>query len=178
MSKIRVYYDERKGENFPPACVRCGRESVSTVRQKFSWVPPWVLVIILAGLLPWLIVTLILRKSMPVTLPVCSRHLGHWRNRTLFVWLGLFFWIVYSITLAAEWSDLPKDGASAALGILIFGGLIWLIAAAIYSNSAIRPARITDDYVELVGVDKTFAKAWDELADEEPKPKKRRRLDE
>ena len=170
MAKIRVYRDEAHGEEFPPLCVKCGGEEETTTTQRFVWVPQWVIVIILFGLLPWLIVMLILRKTMRLTMPMCNRHRNHWRNRKLYVWLGLLFWVVYGIALIVEWNDLPKDASSLALGILIFGGLGWLISAAIYSNSGIKPAEITDRYLELVGVNKAFAREWNASVS---KPKKK-----
>ena len=105
---------------------------------------------------------------------ICDRHRGHWRNRQLFVWLGLLFWIVYAITLAVEWDELGKDGSAAALGIFIFGGLFWLIVAAIYATSGIKPVQITDRFIELVGVNKEFAWQWNEIV----KPKKKKKLRE
>lgn len=175
MAKIRVYRDEARGEEFPPLCVKCGNEEETTTTQHFAWVPQWVIIIILAGFLPWLIVMAIFRKSMRVTLPVCNRHRNHWLNRKLFVRLGLLFWMGYAIALFVVRVDLPKDASSLGLGILIFGGLAWLIAAAIYSNSGIKPAEITDRYIELVRVNKAFAKEWNASVS---KPKKKPRYED
>ena len=77
--------------------------------------------------------------------------------------------------LIVEWNDLPKDASSLALGILIFGGLGWLISAAIYSNSGIKPGQITDRYIELVGVNKAFATEWKASVS---KPKKKKQYED
>ena len=171
MAKIRVYRDECDGDEFPNRCIRCGVEPDGHTSQNFAWMPPWLIVLIFFGWLPYLIVVLVMRKTMRVTMPVCSTHRGHWRNRKLFVWLGLLFWIAYGIGLTAIWSSLGKDACMAGLGILLFGGLLWLIVAAVYSSSGIRPGIITNGYIELVRVDRDFADEWN---DSEPKPKKHR----
>jgi hypothetical protein len=84
------------------------------------------------------------------------------------------FWVVYAITLAIEWSDFPKEAANAMLGVLIFGGFIWLLAGLFYVNSGIKPSCITSDWAEIVGVDKGFALEWKDMEDEaEDRPKKK-----
>ena len=185
MAKIRVYRDETDGELMPRMCVRCGGDVAEERERKFVWNPGWAHIFILLGLLPWLIAIALTRKSRRVTLPVCQGHRNHWRNRQLYVWLGLLFWVVFAITLAIEWSDFPKDAASAMLGFVIFGGLIWLFVGLFYVNSAIKASEITDRWIELVGVNKKFAKEWkdseEDEEDEEPQPRKKwkkRRLDD
>lgn len=175
MARIRVYRDETDGELFPEMCIRCGAAADADVDLdvNFAWMPGWVHLFIFMGLLPWLIAALILRKTMRVTLPVCQRHRSHWRNRRLYIGLGFLFWVVFAIALAIEWRDLPEEAASATPGFLVFGGLLWLIVGLFYVNGAIKPAKITDRWNELVGVNKDFAREWKE-SEPEPEPSKRR----
>jgi hypothetical protein len=173
MATVRIYREERGGEDFPRLCLKCGAEADSDVTNTFTWVPSWVIVIILAGLLPWLIVASLLRKSMRVTVPMCGRHRGHWLNRRLYLWLGLLGWIAYGVALAVVADDLPKEVFPVALGVLIFGGLLWLIVGLVYTNSGIKPREITDQWIELVGVHRDFEEAWDEVAPP-PVPKRRK----
>ncbi len=49
------------------------------------------------------------------------------------------------------------------------------IRAAIYSNSGIKPAQITDRYLELVGVNKAFAREWNASVS---KPKKKKQYED
>lgn len=172
MATIRVYRDESGGDEFPRLCVRCGADAESDSRQKFSWHPPWVILLILVALLVYLIVAVILTKKMTVTLPVCRRHRNHWLSRKLFVGLGLLFWVVYVIAAAVFADQLPKEAVPVLIGVGIFGGLGWLIAAVIFQNSAVKPKEITDRYIELTGVDRGFAERWEEAAPP-PKPKRR-----
>jgi hypothetical protein len=174
MAKIRVYRDETDGELLPPMCARCGAEPDLERERKFFWNPGWAHLFILLGLLPWLIAILITRKSMWVTLPLCNGHRNHWINRQLYVWLGFLFWVVFAVTLGIEWDDLPKDAGSACLGFLIFGGLIWLFVGLFYVNSAIKASRISDRWIELVGLNRSFAREWNASAEEEEEPRKKK----
>ncbi|MBX9626845.1 MAG: hypothetical protein K2X82_23800 [Gemmataceae bacterium] len=172
MATIRVYRDEADGEEFPRLCVRCGADAEFDSRQKFSWHPPWVIVLIFVALLVYLIVALVLTKKMTVTLPVCRRHRNHWLSRKLFVGLGLLFWVVYVIAAAVFADQLPKDATPVLIGVGIFGALGWLITAVILQNASVKPKEITDRYIELTGVDRGFADVWEEV-NPPPKPKRR-----
>lgn len=172
MAKIRIYRDERDGEAFPSVCMRCGAEVERMVPVRFAWMPGWAHLFIFIGALPWLLACLILRKSMRVTVPVCRDHANSWRNRRLFVFLGLAFWIAVGIALALLWDETPKEVAMPIGTFALFGSIFWLIAAAIYLNSGIKPARITDRYMDLVGASKEFASEWE---GDEPLPSLRER---
>ena len=161
MAKIRVYRDERDGEQFPDICMRCGAEVDQLLSVRFAWMPGWAHLFIFAGALPWLLACLILRKSMTVEVPVCRDHANAWRNRRLFLYLGLLFWVVVGIALAAGWDELPEGARMPAGAFALFGSLIWLLTAAIYLSSGIKPSRITDRFIELVGTNKEFAWEWE-----------------
>src|SRR5262245_57890836 len=109
MARIRVFRAEAGGEHFPRMCMRCGYPAEVDVSQTFVWMPGWVSILILAGLGPWIIVALVLRRTMRVVVPMCHRHSGHWRVRKLFIWIGLVFWIVFGISLVAFSNHIPKD---------------------------------------------------------------------
>jgi hypothetical protein len=160
MATIRVYRDETGGEEFPPLCVRCGEGAVTTTRQTFAWMPGWVHLLIFAGWLPWLVVCLVLRKKMAVTLPVCDRHRNHWRSRKLYIWLGLLWWIAAGVATALLIDQVPKDVQPGVFGVLVFGGLGWLVGGLILVNASVKAAEITDRWIELTGVSKGFAGAW------------------
>lgn len=165
MSRIRVYRREADGEDFPRICMCCGQPAECDVPQTFAWMPGWVHVFILLGLLPWLLAALLTRKTMRVVAPMCLRHAGHWRNRKLYMWLGLLFWIAYFIGLAAYGDRLPESAKGPVILVGIMGGLAWLISAAIYANGAIKAAEIRDKGIELANVHKNFAREWNEMFD-------------
>lgn len=160
MAKIRVYRDESDGERFPRLCMRCGQPTRDSVTQKFAWNPPWVPVLILAGLLPYLLVAIVTRKTMRIAAPMCGRHRGHWRVRQLYVVLGLFAWIAYWILVGVMSDEWPATAANAAFFVGIFGPLAWLISAIVLSQKAIRTTQILDNRMDLVNVHRDFADSW------------------
>jgi len=177
MARILIYRDETDGDYFPHRCVCCGVETERQVKNTFTWMPAWVNILILAGLMPWLIVALVMRKSMRISLPICDRHRGHWRARRMYVWLGLLLWIAYTITLSMLFKQLPEDFANAGIVILIFGVLIWLMLGMVYTNSGISAREITDKWAELGKVNDLFAKEWD-ATKPPPLPRRKRRYEE
>jgi len=136
--------------------------------------PSWVIIFVFCGLLPFLIVALLTRKTMRVTLPVCDRHKNHWLVRRLFVGLGLLALIGAGVGLAILDKQLPKDVVNASAVALAAAALVWLITAVILASGAVRAGEITNDYIDLVGVDRDFADEWKETHPD-PVPRRRRR---
>jgi hypothetical protein len=163
-------YECRDGE-LPPVCMVCGAEATTTSRQTFRWHPPWVLVLILAGVLIWAIVAIILTKTMTVYALVCDEHKGHWFKRKLIGWrlvlLGLAAFCVGFLMMALV-ND-PRFGDFASLGPLLGAAVFFatLIAAVLVLRSAIRPTEITDDDIRLTGVSEGFVEALREQRREE-----------
>lgn len=160
MARIRVQQYETSGEDFPRMCMLCGQPAERDVPQMFAWMPGWVHVFILAGLLPWLVVALVTRKTMRIVAPMCRKHAGHWRVRKLFVWLGLLFFVALFVGLVVIGNRLPEDVVVPIVGAALFGGLIWLITGLILMNGAIKAVDIGEDGMVLVKVHKKFARAW------------------
>jgi hypothetical protein len=160
MARIRVSRREADGEDFPRLCMRCGQPADCDVSQTFAWMPGWVFVFLLLGLVPFLIVALITRKTMHVVAPMCHNHAGHWRVRKLYVWLGLLFWIALGIALIALGDQLPDTVKGPAILAGLLGGLVWLISAAVFAHGAIKASEIRDRGMDLVNVHRDFADAW------------------
>src|SRR5207247_1179889 len=89
MAEIRLDLGEADGY-LPDICMCCGGAATVTKTRKMSWCPPWVGVLILAGLIPYAIVAMILTKRATVQVPLCDQHKGHWFNRALLAF-GSFF---------------------------------------------------------------------------------------
>ncbi|VTS00328.1 unnamed protein product [Gemmata massiliana] len=162
MARIRVYRDETNGKYFPRLCMRCGEPADRDVPQTFVWMPVWVNFLILMGLGPWIVMALVMRKTMRVVAPMCEQHRGHWRTRKLFVWLGLFGWIVTAVTLGIVWDTLPRASHGPLFIIGFFGFLLWVIVGMVLANNAIKAVEIRDRGIELGNVNKEFADAWRE----------------
>jgi hypothetical protein len=165
-------YEAEDGE-LPRVCMRCGAPAQFTVSKRFSWHPPWVIALVLIGLLPYAIVAIILTKRMRVQAPLCDRHRGHWLRRSVFSWGGLLLLIALGIgaiilLAAADQRPRPRAGAAApelgglACGGVVVLGVIWAVGLAIAQLTAIRPTEITDRDISLAGVSGTFMDALDE----------------
>jgi uncharacterized membrane protein YkvI len=158
-----VYRDEADGEDFPRLCMRCGEPADCDVKQTFAWMPSWVNVCILLGLLPWLVVMSLTRKTMRVVVPMCERHAGHWRVRRLYVGLGLLFWLAVLVGLCAVGDELPEDILFPLIGVSLLGALVWLVVGVILSNRAIKASEIRDRRMDLVNVHRHFADVWNDM---------------
>jgi hypothetical protein len=161
MARLILYRPHMEAAPLPPVCMRCGEPATRTVYRKFSWQPGWIILLILVGLIGLLLIlifSLIMTKRMPLDAPVCDRHRNHWSSRSLFTWLG-FFGVVGGWTLVLVLFD--SRGPLGSAPFLVTGGLsvVWLFAAVILSQNAIRPTKITDNTITLVNVSPAFAAA-------------------
>ncbi len=174
----------------PEVCMKCGAPSSVVVRKTFSWYPPWVGTLALVGFLfftplfvIFLIVGLVMTKRMPMRIPLCDKHKGHWTMRTLVSLLG-FLGVLCFVGLAifasvsdGDLSDLA--GAFWILVVVLF--LAWLITVAILQSTAIRPTEITDRSITLRGVSQGYIEALREDRGDsydDDRPRSRRRDDD
>jgi hypothetical protein len=72
----------------------------------------------------------------------------------------LFFWIGIWIAFAVVSADLPKDMKNMAIAVCMIGTFIWLITGLLLSHGAIRADQIDNFGMDLVNVNKEFAKEW------------------
>jgi hypothetical protein len=163
MARIRVYRNEADGEDFPRVCMRCGEPAECDVSQTFAWVPGWVHVCILLGLGPWLILVLVMRKTMRIVAPMCLEHAGHWRVRKLYAWLGLLFWIAVFVGIVVAADEIPERVMAPIILACLLGGLVWLISALVLMNNAIKAVEIRDRCMDLANVDRDFAEVWNDM---------------
>ena len=153
-----------------PACAAAPRRPRRAVKQ-FSWNPPWVFILLFAGLLPLLIVAMITTKKMRMHAPFCDEHKGHWSSRTKWSWLGfglVFLAGVATIMVSASGLDSNNTLFGLACAGTIGLGVVWLIAAAILGNTGIRPTEITDRSITLTNVSPEFVRAMEDHYDENP----------
>jgi hypothetical protein len=171
MATARLNRDEATDGHLPRTCVKCGVAATVERRKAFSWCPPWVSVLILAGVLPYAIVASILTRKMTARLPFCDAHKGHYRWRNWFLWGGLagcgaLAFAVFVVMVAQDNPGRRQASTEQLNGLLCLGtmavGLVWLIAAAIIQNTAIRPTEITEGNITLTNVCSEFVDALDE----------------
>ena len=180
MPSIRFTRYEVEHNLLPPVCVVTGEPTSDTKRHTFRWTPPWVGILILAGVLPYLIVALILRKDITFDVPIASRKKGHWLWRQLFGLFGVLGCIgLVGVGIALSHqpggaNQGPDIGlyTAAAAGV----GLIFVLAIAlILQNTSVRPKEITDRDITLAGVHENFIVALEEERDREEEEEQERR---
>ncbi len=183
MARVTITRREAERGLLPPVCALTGAPTEDVKRKAFLWQPPWIGVLILAGLLPYLIVSMMMRKTMTVDLPLVREKHGHWVWRALVgtggVLLGIAVIIAGAVVGAA---DENARGASPLGGILFVVGLLGFLAALVawivLSSTSIRPSEITDDEITLVGVHQDFVDALEDERDRDEEEYRKRRDDE
>jgi hypothetical protein len=183
MASVRLGRYEVEDYELPRVCMRCGARAVGYRLRRFRWCPPWVLVAIPFGLLPYIIISEVLTKRMPVRVPHCEEHKKNPLWPTLVsvgILLGL---IAISIGLTVVLDDFDETRLICAVGVLLF--IMWMFAAMIIHTPAIRPTEITDKSITLKGVSEEFVKALEadrrgevEEAERDRPRSKRRERDE
>jgi hypothetical protein len=182
MSRLRLGLYELREYELPDVCMKCGRKAVARPSKTFAWSPPWIIVLIFAGLLPYVLVAMILTKRVTMTTPFCERHRNYWLTRALITWGGFLALIVIGVGGFVLLSVFKEEGNNVG-GFFCFGlivvGLVWLITVAVLQQSGIGPKEITDRSITLVGVSPDFVDALrEEQRDDEDEDDRRRRRDE
>lgn len=180
MASIRITRCEAQNNLLPPVCVVSGEPTTDVKRHTFRWTPPWVGILILAGLLPYLIVAMITRKDITFDVPIASRKKGHWMWRQLFAVfgvLGCIGLVIVGIALSNQPGGVnqgPDIGlyTAAAAGV---GLLFVLIVALFLQFTSVRPKEITDRDITLVGVHENFIVALEEERDRDEEEEEERR---
>lgn len=180
MASVRLAAYDGEVDDLPEVCMRCGAPSSLRKNKKFSWAPPWVGVLLLAGLIPYLIVASIVTKKCRVAVPLCEQHKNHWLMRQLLVFLSLAALIVFGVlasVLAGVLSEERHGSGENPLFLFVCVGWLglmvgWIILAAIVQSTTIRPGEITETRIKLVSVSQEFADAC-----EEERPLSRAKLD-
>jgi hypothetical protein len=162
----------------PAMCMACGQPSTDYIRKNFAWCPPWVSILILAGLLPYVIVASMMTKRMHVEVPVCAKHRGYWWKRGLLMWLPMLFLILGGIGLAILADEMRQKDL---MGFVCLGSVLavltWLIVALVIQSLMIRPTEITDRTITLKSVNDGFAASLNEMQDDH-EGRRRRRYDD
>jgi hypothetical protein len=167
MATVTITRREAERGYLPAVCALTGEPTEDVKAKKFLWQPPWIAVLILTGLLPYLIVALILRKTMTVQLPLVRAKHGHWLWRTLFGVGGCLFSLALIILGAALHEPGNTGPGRMPVGPMLtgLGGVCLLVVCImliVLRNTSIRPAEITDTDITLAGVHQNFVDALEE----------------
>jgi hypothetical protein len=167
MATVRIHRGEAERDLFPPICALTGVPTEAVKKKTFAWTPGWTKVLILGGLLPYVVVSLILTKRMAVRLPLREGKHGHWLVRQAFLVVGVLFAINLFIIggiLAGGADDGTLSGIVAMAGILLL--LFALITGLVLMNKSIRPIEITDHEMRLGGIHPNFKEALEAMREE------------
>lgn len=177
MADIRLRVNEADG-NLPDVCLYCGEPAETTKTRKMSWCPPWVGILILTGVLPYVIVAMVMTRRATVQAPLCDQHQGHWLNRALLMWGSFFLFglmgaagLIFGLALPQRDQDTVMPFVCAGAGLLF---VVWLVIVVACQNTAIRPKEITESEITLTGVSDVFVDAVEADRDERRARKRQR----
>lgn len=140
----------RKTALFPDRCVRCNESADGTrVKRTYYWHHPALyLMILFPGLLIYVIVALIVRKSVTMQVPLCPNHRDR-RRKGMFGALTLFLVSIGLIAAAIYFQNgvVGLIGGTAVLASMIWGGV---------AGRLLYPQRIDETHVFLQGSGSAF----------------------
>jgi hypothetical protein len=160
----------------PPVCVVCGQDAEEYHERELEWTPRWLFLFVflcLFGLLPWVILTNLLRRTAKIYIPFCENHLTYWVTRSFYKLLfvvigagcmaaGLTTWLVANSLPSLRSSNL--GGTGFMIGFAAF--LVFLLIAAIYRTQGIEVAEITHRNVTMINVHPAFIAELGEMRKE------------
>lgn len=178
MAQVRMFLRDAEDGNIPAVCVCCGEAATTTRTKSMQWFPPWVHILILAGLLPYAIVASILTKRAKVKMPFCDQHKGHWFHRSLLMWGTFFLGLILGGGGLILGINLERHNQDTFMPFICIGAtmlfVLWLITLTAAHYTSIRPSEITDDEVELTGVADSFSNAiLDDIEDRRSRRRER-----
>src|SRR4051794_9141970 len=166
MPNVKLSRHECSRDLLPSVCMFCGEPATTRKRKTFGWHPSWVWVLILVNLIILIIVAMILTKKMPMRVPVCDRHEGYWTRRALTLTFTFLLVAVLCVGAGSYMDAQPVTQRGDLGGLLCGGGVVlflgWLVLAAVYSASGVRPTEITEKAIRLTGVSEIFVEALEE----------------
>lgn len=149
----------------PPMCIRCGVASNGKpLKKTFYWHHPAIYLVLLISPIIYVIVALVVRKTMKVNVPLCLEHA---KRRSIWVTLA---WVLPLIGLA-DAIILPQfnvDGGIVALlttALVLAGLVIWAVV-----GSPIRPKFIDQSRGEFSGFCEVFLQQFSEGSTQVPAP--------
>ena len=134
----------------PPLCVRCGAPAgPKAVKKAFYWHHPALYILLLSPII-YVIVALIVRKTIRVQVPLCPAHAQRRSTAVTLAWALPLIGVADIFVLPRFNVDL---GIAAFLAVILF--LAGLVTWAVVSNP-IRPTSIDNYYGEFSGCCEVF----------------------
>lgn len=156
-----------KNGDLPDVCMECGADAPDRVRKTLTYLPRWVWVTLLLGVIVLAIVIAVTREEFSARVPLCPAHKKHWRKREFQIY-GAFVLVLLltsAVGVSARWA-LDLDGFFAVtLGTLLLGFIGWLVAVAVIVAGTIRVTKVSKGSIRLTRVTPEFIDAYDEYCD-------------
>ena len=112
----------------PSRCVCCNGPATGVKRRTFYWYPPWVYALILLSPLILIVVSLVVRRTARIDIPLCDEHLAKRRKR---LWIGWAWGLSSLLGMVLAVVLLNSRNQEAMGGFLILASLISLVGALI-----------------------------------------------
>jgi hypothetical protein len=167
MAELRLGRFEAEQGQLPMVCLRCGEPATVAPIRAFAWYPPWIIVLLLAGAVPFVIAAAILTKRVRMPVPTCARH----KNQAIIFHVASIAGIVFLVLLGfgsmVALVNSPKGGVAERLtGFSCIGSvvalLVWWAVVAVWGSKLVRPSEITDHSITLAHVAESFVAAHQE----------------
>jgi len=125
----------------PATCIKCGRPANHRIRSKLYWHSPWLYLTILINILVYLIIAVIVRKTITLEVPICDEDRS---RRRRFLWLGGASLVVGAVAPIALLN--ADQGAFAVVAILLFV----VVAVVFFAKARLLTPRYIDAEIAKV----------------------------
>jgi hypothetical protein len=156
MASVRIRLADRN--DLPPVCTSCGEPAATEKTEKYHWNPSWVGVFILVGLLPWVILLNLTRRTATLAMPVCPRHASRGKRAPRVFLTGIALaaaTVAVGYVLQSVDDHLGSNVMIGGAGVLILAAVVAHLA----SDHPISAEVIDDRSITLKGVSPEFAAA-------------------
>jgi len=150
-----------KNAPLPARCIKSNEPTALRLKRHLSWHPPWIFVLIIAGLLWYVIVALVMRKQATIHIGLSEDWMAHRRNRIIAAWMAALTGVLMFIGGIALIEPMEDAGVILMLtGIATF--FIAIVAGATLSRM-VQVSRMTDTHIWLRGCCSEFRNSLPEL---------------
>lgn len=143
-----------KQASLPNRCIKCNAPTAERLKRKLQWHHPALYLLILISILVYAIVAMVVRKTATVHIGLCDEHR---ESRKLSMIITVFLALVAMLLAIA--------GVQFETPAMVFAGIAFVIAAAIYGSLTIRvvaPTKIDEHFVWLKGIDTSYLQEFPE----------------
>jgi hypothetical protein len=131
----------------PPRCIYCNRDATTRIPRRFSWHPPMLYLLILAGILIYAIVATIVSKRARIQIPLCEEH----DKRRSLLRAG-----VAALSIGGLAGCVAGGMENGSQTLFWMSGVALLTALIVSSISRLNPSRIDEREVRLRGAGSEF----------------------